>query len=84
MNDIPLLIALMLGCMGVEAWAVAHLAKRADRCASCVHCKAKAEQEVKTQAEALHHFRHKGAGYRPGDPDRFPCPDEKCVRNPKR
>lgn len=34
------------------------------------------------QVETKHDYEHKGPAFRNGDPDRYPCADDTCPRNP--
>ncbi len=42
------------------------------------------ERRQADQADLQHDYWHKGAGWTDTMPDKFPCPDKTCPRNPKR
>ncbi len=53
-------------------------------CSRCPHCIAREEASERAQRELRHDVDHKGMGFADGAPDRFPCLDEHCPRNPRR
>jgi len=49
----------------------------------CPACDRDRVEAIKRHKEIQHDAEHKGFAYREGDPDRLPCHDDACSRNPR-